>query len=92
MFEKIKTLVNKNHSHYIIHKPCINKTINLWLTAPKGDVSVNQTPENDWQMAVRRDNKISIMLRTFRFVLLNEVITQLSSRGRVDFVPEQIHI
>ena len=36
-----------------------NNKINLWLTAPK----VNLTSATDWQMAVRRDNVISITLR-----------------------------
>ena len=36
---------------------------NLWLTAPKGATPVNQTSATDWQMAVRRDNVISITLR-----------------------------
>ena len=33
---------------------------NLWLTAPKGAISVNETSSTDWQRAVRRDNVISI--------------------------------
>ena len=37
------------------------KIINLWLTPPKGATPVNQTSATDWQMAVQRDNVISIM-------------------------------
>jgi hypothetical protein len=37
--------------------------LNLWLTAPKGATPVNYTSATDWQMAVRRDNVISITLR-----------------------------
>ena len=36
--------------------------LNLWLTAPKGATPVNQTSATDWQIAVRRDNVISIAL------------------------------
>ena len=39
------------------------KKLNLWLTAPKVVTPVNYTPATDWQMAVRRDNVISITLR-----------------------------
>ena len=35
---------------------------NLWPKAPKGDTLINQTSATDWQMAVRWDNVISIML------------------------------
>ena len=41
----------------------IKTKLNLWLTAPKGTSPVNYTSATDWQMAVRRDNVISIMLR-----------------------------
>ena len=34
--------------------------LNLWITAPRGAKPVNQTSANDWQMAERRDNVISI--------------------------------
>ena len=37
--------------------------LNLWLTAPKGATPVNQTSATNWQMAVGRDNVISITLR-----------------------------
>jgi len=37
--------------------------LNLWLTAPKGATPVKQTSATDWQIAVRRDNVISITLR-----------------------------
>ena len=37
--------------------------LNLWLTAPKGATPVNQTSATDWQIAVQRDNVISITLR-----------------------------
>ena len=37
--------------------------LNLWLTTPKGAAPVNQTSATDWQMAVQRDNVISITLR-----------------------------
>ena len=36
------------------------KKLNLWLTAPRGTTSVNQTSATDWQMAVRRDNVIAL--------------------------------
>ena len=39
------------------------KKLNLWLTAPSGATPVNQNYTTDWQMAVRRDNVISITLR-----------------------------
>ena len=38
------------------------KKLNLWLTAPKGATAVNLTSVTDWQMALRRDNVISITL------------------------------
>ena len=41
----------------------INKKLNLWFTVPKGATPVNQTSAADWQMPVRWDNVISIMLR-----------------------------
>jgi hypothetical protein len=39
----------------------LNK-LNLWLSAPNGAQSVNQTSETDWQIPIRRDNVISITL------------------------------
>jgi hypothetical protein len=41
----------------------IIKTLNLWLTAPKGVTSVNYIYATDWQIAVQRDNVVSITLR-----------------------------
>ena len=38
------------------------KKLNMRLTAPKGATSVNYTSETNWQMAVQRDNVISITL------------------------------
>jgi hypothetical protein len=35
----------------------------LRVTAPKGTLPVNLISATDWQMAVRRDNVISIALR-----------------------------
>ena len=54
----------------------------------------------DWQMALRRDNVISITLRQIYScqlfksdpLLFNQVATQSSSRGWVDPVPDIIHI
>ena len=36
--------------------------LNLWLTAPRGAITVNLSSVTDWDMVVRRDNMISIML------------------------------
>ena len=41
------------------------KTLNLWHKTTKGNIAVYNTSENDWQMAVRGDNAISIKLRQF---------------------------
>ena len=40
----------------------LNIKLNLWLTAPKGTTSVNQTSESEWQMPLRLDIVISITL------------------------------
>ena len=48
-------IINNNNNN--------NNNNNLWLTAPRGTTLVNYTSETDWQMAVRRDNVISITLR-----------------------------
>ena len=55
------------------------------------------TSAADWQMAVRRDNVIRITLSNVDFLksdplFLNQVVTQLSSRGWVDPVPDLFHI
>ena len=41
----------------------LNQKLNLWLTAPEGATPANQTSATGWEMAVRRDNVISITLR-----------------------------
>ena len=43
-------------------KKNIKLKLNMWLTAPKGTTPVNSTSATDWQIAVRRDNVISITL------------------------------
>ena len=58
----------------------MKKKTNLWLTAPKGATPVNLTSATDWQMAVRRDNVISIKLRLIMSTLLiRSAIFQSSS-------------
>ena len=47
---------------YAILKDDIKK-LDLWLIAPKGATPVNQISATDWQIAVQRDNVISITLR-----------------------------
>ena len=69
----------------------------MWLTPSKGTILVNYISATDWKMAVRRDNVISIKLRQiYNVEFLNQIaISQtscLSSRGRVDHIPDLIHI
>ena len=40
-----------------------NDNNNLWVTAPKGTIPVNQTSPTGWQTAARQNNVISITLR-----------------------------
>ena len=57
----------------------IKLKLNLWLTAPK---EATHTPATDWQITVRRDNVISIMLRQVYFMstfLIRPATSQSSS-------------
>ena len=46
----------------------------MCLTAPKGATPVKETSTTDWQIAVRRDNVISTMLRqVYNIGFLNQI-------------------
>ena len=54
--EPATSLLAVRHPNHSANEAII---IILWLTAPKGQIDFS----TDWQMAVRRDNVISVTLR-----------------------------
>ena len=66
VYQLAKKIVNfksiPSHDNHLIAR-WYELKLNLWLTAPEGVTPVNYTSATDWQMAVRRDNVISITLR-----------------------------
>ena len=51
----------------------LKKKSNLWLTAPKGTIPVNQSSATDWQMSVRQNNVFSITLKPNNVDFLNPI-------------------
>ena len=58
----------------------VKNKLNLWLTASKEALPVNQTSEIDWRMKIRRGNLISIMLSRV-YLLWHFLIRSITSRS-----------